>query len=76
MDHLVLYENRFGKCLDGRHPEIKEDTQMVIINVDVNHVNAEVTSEFFLYENLGIECPSYPKCESSQCQKMSDDCLN
>ena len=69
VEHLVLYENRFRKCLGGRYPEIKEDTQMEIINVEVNHVNVEVTSEFFLYENLGIECPSYPKCESCQCQK-------
>ena len=42
VEHLVLYENRFGKCLGGSHPEIKDDTQMVIINVEVNHVNVGI----------------------------------
>ena len=28
--HLVLYENRFGKCVGGTHPDVQEDTQRMV----------------------------------------------
>ena len=65
LEHLVAYENHFGKYLGGRYSGLKEDTHLLIVNVEIN----QVTPEFSSYENLGVEYPSHPNCRSCHSQK-------
>ena len=65
--HLLLMENRFGKCIGGSHPLIREKTQKVVKHVVVHHAkNAEIQN-FFEIESLGIQCT--PKCGNCRCGK-------
>ena len=51
----VLYENDFGKCVGGSRPHLKNDTQILISNARVNHLNAYSASKYFEIEALGLQ---------------------
>ena len=63
--HLVLYENRFGKCVGGTHPHIQKETEKVVSQVNVNDIQSNKMIKFFESEALGVECN--PKCGSCRC---------
>ena len=65
--HLVLYQNRFGRCIGGTHPDVQEDTKRMVCQAIVNHINAENIKRFFDIENIGIECT--PQCGNCRCGK-------
>ena len=52
---LVLYETDFGKCVGGSHPHLKNDTQILISNARVNHLNAYSALKYFEIEALGSQ---------------------
>ena len=60
VDHLVLYGNRFGKCLGGSHTALKENSEKLCTSVYVHHVGAKVISDFLEIESLGVNC--VPRC--------------
>lgn len=65
--HLLLLENRFGKCLGGSHSVLCERTQKVVKHVVIHHAKNIEIENFFDIEGLGIECS--PKCGSCRCGK-------
>ena len=65
--HLLLMENRFGKCIGGSHPLICEKTQKVVKHVVVHHAKNSEIQKFFEIESLGIQCT--PKCGNCRCGK-------
>ena len=68
VDHLVVLENRFGKCLGGTHPAIKERTKRVITAAAmIHHVSTCRLDEFLRLESMGVECN--PRCGSCRCGK-------
>ena len=56
--HLVLLRNRFGRCIGGTHPLLKEShLYHDFINARVNTVVGKINIEdFYKIENLGVEC--------------------
>ena len=56
--HLLLLQNRFGRCIGGTHPSIKE-----LSYARVQHVIK--VEDFYKIENLGVEC--VPRCGSCKC---------
>ena len=67
-EHLVVYENRFGICIGGTHPSIKENTKKVVPHVSVNYLQAQKAISFFDSEILGVECsPKYGNCRCGNC---------
>ena len=69
--HLLLLENRFGKCVGGSHPMIKETTQRLneIVDAKIHLVDTISINDFYQIENLGIECN--PKCGGCKCGKCA-----
>ena len=69
--HLVLLRNRFGRCIGGTHPLLKEShLYHDFINARVNTVVGKINIEdFYKIENLGVECK--PKCGGCKCGKCS-----
>ena len=69
--HLLLLENRFGKCVGGSHPMIKETTQRLneIVDAKIHLVDTISINDFYQIENLGIECK--PKCGGCKCGKCA-----
>ena len=65
--HLVVMQNRFGKCLGGSHSVLRERTQKVVKHVVIHHARNVEIEEFFSTEGLGVECS--PKCGSCRCGK-------
>ena len=66
VDHLVVVENDFGKCLSGKHPLLRETTKTVVSYAQVNHFVSQPTlANFFEYESLGVD--SKPKCGACKC---------
>lgn len=65
--HLLVMENRFGKCLGGSHPVLIEKTQKLIKHVVIHHAKSIEIEKFFDIEGLGVECS--PKCGSCRCGK-------
>ncbi|XP_068758047.1 uncharacterized protein [Montipora capricornis] len=67
--HLPLLKNRFGRCIGGTHPFIKETTR----NHMLNHINVNTAivrvEDFYNIENLGIGCS--PRCGGCKCGKCS-----
>ena len=56
-EHLLLLKNRFGKCIGGTHPQIKETNERHELNsVQVLHSTSSTVEDFYNIENLGIEC--------------------
>jgi len=67
--HLLLLKNRFGRCIGGTHPQIKETNKRHKLNsMQVLHSNSSV-EDFYNIENLGIEC--IPRCGGCKCGKCS-----
>ena len=69
--HLLLLENRFGKCVGGSLPMIKETTQRLnkIVDAKIHLVDTISINDFYQIENLGIECK--PKCGGCKCGKCA-----
>ena len=63
-EHLLLLQNKFGKCLGGAHRTVKEKTKMVVQSVQISHASVSI-EEFFSNESLGVSCT--PKCGSCRC---------
>ena len=68
---LVLLKNRFGRCVGGTHPLLKEmcmahDLRNARVNTIVNKVNID---DFYTIEALGVQCK--PKCGGCKCGKCS-----
>ena len=69
-EHLLLLKNRFGKCIGGTHPQIKETNERHELNsVQVLHSTSSTVEDFYNIENLGIECS--PRCGGCKCGKCS-----
>lgn len=69
-EHLLLLKNRFGKCIGGTHPQIKETNERHELNsVPVLHSTSSTVEDFYNIENLGIECS--PRCGGCKCGKCS-----
>ena len=67
--HLVLLRNRFGRCIGGTYPTLREKStshQVHQIKVDTAIARGE---DFYNVENLGIECR--PRCGGRKCGKCS-----
>ena len=69
--HLVLLKNRFGRCVGGTHPLLKEMCMTHNLeNVRVNTIVGKVSIEdFYTIEALGIQCK--PRCGGCKCGKCS-----
>ena len=53
--HLVLLRNRFGRCIGGTHPTIREkSTSQQLHQIKVNTAIARI-EDFYNIENLGID---------------------
>ena len=65
--HLLVLENRFGRCIGGAHPKLKDLTRKVCPQGQVLHIRAgEITlQDFFSVESLGVECS--PRCGGCRC---------
>ncbi|XP_068713032.1 uncharacterized protein [Montipora foliosa] len=67
--HLLLLKNRFGRCIGGTHPFIKETTRNHMLDhIQVNTAIVRV-EDFYNIENLGIGCS--PRCGGCKCGKCS-----
>ena len=69
--HFVLLKNRFGRCVGGTHPLLKEmcmahDLRNARVNTIVSKVNID---DFYTIEALGVQCK--PKCGGCKCGKCS-----
>ena len=52
--HLLLLKKRFGRCIGGTHPFIKETTRNhVLDHINVNTAVVRV-EDFYNIENLGV----------------------
>ena len=69
IEHLLLLENRFGKCLGGSHQLFHEKTKKLVKHVTIHHVKYSEMEKFFEIESLGVQCK--PKCGGCQCGKCS-----
>ena len=67
--HLLLLKNRFGRCIGGTHPFIKERTRNHML--DHKSVNTAIVQveDFYNIENLGSGCS--PRCSGCKCGKCS-----
>ena len=62
--HLLLLQNRFGLCIRGTHPSIKDEIKKHDLSyARVQHVIK--VEDFYKIENLGVEC--VPRCGSCKC---------
>ena len=66
---LILYSNRYGKCLAGCHERIKGNKQPSINSAYINLVIRPKIKDFFDIEEMGVNCT--PKCGSCRCGKCS-----
>ena len=65
-EHLLLLKNRFGRCIGGTHPLIKETSMKPnLSDVKVLNVMKANVEDFYNIENLGIECK--PRCGGCKC---------
>ena len=69
--HLVLLKNRFGRCIGGTHPLLKEmcmahDLRIARVNTIVRKVDID---DFYTIEALGVQCN--PRCWDCKCGKCS-----
>ena len=68
-DHLLLLENRFGKCLGGSHPLLLETTRKLVKHAVLHHAKISEITQFFDIENLGVQC--IPRCGGCRCGSCS-----
>ena len=47
-DHLLVMQNRFGKCLGGFHKLSSEKTQKTIQHVTINHLRQIKVEDFMI----------------------------
>ena len=69
--HLVLLKNRFGRCVGGTHPLLKEmcmthDLRNARVNTIVSKVNIQ---DFYTIEALIVQCKA--RCRGCKCGKCS-----
>lgn len=68
--HLVLLKNRFGRCVGGTHPLLKETCMTHNLgNARVHFVGKVNVEDFYTIEALGVQCK--PKCGGCKCGKCS-----
>ena len=68
VDHLLVLENRFGRCLGGTHPAIKERTRRILAaTAMIHHVATCSLEDFMKLESMGVECK--PRCGNCRCGK-------
>ena len=68
--HLVLLKNRFGRCVGGTHPLLKETCMTHNLgNARVHFVGKVNVEDFYTIEALGVQCK--PKCGGCKCRKCS-----
>ena len=65
VENLLILGNRFGKCLGGSHPVLKEKARKLLQYVSINYVKGINIDDFFETENLGIEVE--PRCGNCSC---------
>ncbi|XP_066029071.1 uncharacterized protein [Pocillopora verrucosa] len=66
VEHLLLLKNRFGRCIGGTHPKVKEDTKHhELNNIQFLREVSPSVEDFYKIENLGIECK--PRCGGCKC---------
>ena len=66
----MLLKNRFGRCIGGSHPEIKDtNVSHKLDTIQAGHVMSSKVEDFNNVENLGIECK--PRCGGCKCGKCS-----
>ena len=66
-NHLVVMENRFGHCIGGQHPLLKETTRKLVQHVSISHVKHVKIDDFYNIESLGVQCN--PQCGNCKCGK-------
>ena len=55
VEHLLLLKNRFGRCIGGTHPKVKEDTKHhELNNIQFLREVSPSVEDFYKIENLGI----------------------
>ncbi|XP_071944795.1 uncharacterized protein [Antedon mediterranea] len=65
-EHLLLLENRFGKCLGGSHPTLKENTTTLVKTAAlIHHVTTCSLDSFIKMAGMGVQCN--PQCGSCRC---------
>ena len=62
--HLLLLQNKFGKCLGGAHQFTDEKTKMIVQNVQISHASVSI-DDFYSNEAIGVSCT--PKCGGCRC---------
>ena len=65
-EHLLLLKNRFGRCIGGTHPHIKNERHE-LNSVQVLHSISSTIEHFYNIENLGTEFN--PRCGGCKCGK-------
>ena len=66
VEHLLLLKNRFGRCIGGTHPKVKEGTKHhELNNIQFLREVSPSVEDFYKIENLGIECK--PRCGGCKC---------
>ena len=53
-NHLVLYRNRFGFCIGGTHTDICKNTERVIDQVHINHLQTNILNDFLGVESMEL----------------------
>ena len=67
-DHLLVMQNRFGKCLGGFHKLLSEKTQKTTQHVTINHLRQIKVEDFYDVEAMGVSCnPRCGGCKCGQC---------
>ena len=68
VDHLLVLENRFGRCLGGTHPAITERTRRILAaTAMIHYVSTCSLDQFMTLESMGVECN--PRCGNCRCGK-------
>lgn len=72
--HLLLLQNRFGLCIGGTHPSIKDEIKKHDLSYSrVQHVIK--VEDFYKIENLGNECVLHcGSCKCGHCAVGSKNC--
>ncbi|XP_078370325.1 uncharacterized protein LOC144654092 [Oculina patagonica] len=65
-EHLLLLRNRFGRCIGGTHPSIREMTEPPKLD-KVHQIRNVKIDDFYNVEQLGVECT--PRCGGCKCGK-------
>ena len=67
--HLVLLRNRFGRCIGGTNPTLREKSTSHQVHQIKDDTAIARGEDFNNVENLGIECR--PRCGGRKCGKCS-----